>query len=112
MKKTWDLGEIIAINYLKDKWYVILETNFKFSTVWEVDIVTRLWDLYVFFEVKYRYNDKYGVGEESVTNNKKFKIKKTINYYCLKNKIDLDYARFDVIAILWDKINHHENVEI
>jgi putative endonuclease len=112
MKKTWDLWEIIAINYLKNKGYILLETNFKFSTVWEVDIVTRLGDLYVFFEVKYRKDDKYWVGEESINYYKKFKIKKTINYYCLKNKVDLDYARFDVIAILWEDINHHENVEL
>ncbi|NDK08863.1 YraN family protein [Candidatus Gracilibacteria bacterium] len=112
MKKSGDLGEIIAIKYLKEKGYTILETNFKFSTIGEIDIITKLGELYVFFEVKYRFNDKYGVGEESINRNKKFKIKKTINYYCLKNKIDLDYARFDVIAILGDKINHHENVEL
>ncbi len=112
MKKTWDIWEIMAIKYLKEKWYIILETNFKFSTIWEVDIITKLDDLYIFFEVKYRQNDKYGIWEESINYYKKLKIKKTINYYCLKKKIDLENARFDVIAILGDKLNHHENVEI
>lgn len=112
MKKSWDLWEIIAIKYLKEKGYNLLDTNFKFSTIGEVDIITKFGDLYVFFEVKYRYNDKFWVWEESINYYKKQKIKKTINYYCLKNKIDLEYARFDVISILWDKINHYENVEL
>lgn len=112
MKKIWDLGEIIAINYLKNKWYQILETNFKFGIIWEIDIVTKLRDLYVFVEVKYRKNDRFWTWEESINFSKRQKIKKTLNYYCLTKHIDLEKARFDVITILWEEINHYESVEL
>jgi len=112
MKKTWDLWEIIAINYLKKKWYQILETNFKFSVIWEIDIIALLNNLYVFVEVKYRKDDSYWVWGESINYYKKQKLKKTINYFCLKHKIDLENIRFDVICILWSKIDHFENVEL
>lgn len=112
MKKTWDLWEITALKYLKEKWYQILETNFKFSIVWEIDIITKYWDLFVFFEIKYRKNDKFWLWEESINYYKKQKIKKTINYYCLIHKINPENIRFDVISILWEKINHFNNVEL
>lgn len=78
MKKSWDLGEIKAINYIKNKWYIILDTNFKFSTIWEIDIISKFWDLYIFFEVKYRQNDRFWVWEESINYYKKLKIKKQL----------------------------------
>ncbi len=40
-KKTWDQGEIVAIKYLKNKWYEIKDTNFKFGRFWEIDIVAQ-----------------------------------------------------------------------
>lgn len=112
MKKSWDQGEIMAMNYLKNKWYQLLETNFKFGIIWEIDIIAKLWNLYVFVEVKYRQNDRFWTGEESINYAKKQKIKKTINYYCLTKRIDLEQIRFDAITILWDKINHYESVEL
>lgn len=112
MKKSWDLGEIIAINFLKKKGYEILETNFKFWIIGEIDIIAKFEDSYIFVEVKYRKNDKYWTWEESINYYKKLKIKKTINYYCLKKNIDLEQARFNVVTILWESINHYENVEL
>lgn len=112
MKKSWDIGEIMAINYLKTKWYQILETNFKFGIIGEVDIVTKYWNLYIFVEVKYRKNDRFWTWEESINYGKKQKLRKTINYYCLTKKIDLEKARFDVITILWNEINHYESIEL
>nr|MDD3720106.1 YraN family protein [Candidatus Gracilibacteria bacterium] len=112
MKKSGDLGEIMAMNYLKNKGYQVLETNFKFGIIGELDIIAKLGNLYIFVEVKYRKNDRYGTGEESINYYKKQKLKKTINYYCLTKRIDLEQARFDVITILGNEINHYENVEI
>lgn len=112
MKKIWDIWELIAIKYLKEKWYKIIETNFKYSKIWEIDIISTLWDLTIFIEVKYRKNDKFWVWEESVNFSKKQKIKETIMFYSFKNNLDLENIRFDIISILWEKINHYENVEI
>lgn len=106
MKKTGDLGEILSIEYLKRNGYSILDTNFKFSTLGEIDIIARKWEKTYFIEVKYRKNDLYGTWEESLTQNKLFKIQKTIDFYCLKYNIDREKIQFDVISILKQETSH------
>jgi len=54
MKKIWDQAELLSIDYLKRNWYQIIDTNFKFSTFWEIDIIAKLENIYVFVEVKFR----------------------------------------------------------
>jgi len=58
-KKTGDEWELIAIKYLQDKWYKLLDTNYKFGRFWEVDLIVKKDDLTVFIEVKYRSNDNF-----------------------------------------------------
>ncbi|MBT3728671.1 hypothetical protein HOB94_03275 [bacterium] len=38
--------------------------------------------------------------EESITANKLRKCRKTVEYYVVKNKLDFEKIRFDVITIL------------
>jgi putative endonuclease len=115
-KKTWDNGEIIAIKYLQKNWYSILDTNFKFGRFWEIDIIWKKDDLTVFFEVKYRNSIKYWIPEESITKYKLSKCRKTIYYYCKKNRVDFEKIRFDAITILKKEesygITHYRNIEI
>lgn len=115
-KQTWDIWEVIAIKYLQKKWYSILDTNFKFWRFWEVDIITKVDNITIFIEVKYRNNISYGIPEEAITWNKLRKFKKTVEYYVVKNKLDFEKIRFDVITILkWKssyKIKHYKNIEI
>lgn len=99
MKKTGDLGEILAIEYLKKHSYEICATNFKFQTIGEIDIVAKKDEKYIFVEVKYRTSDWYGTWVESLTRQKLQKLQKTIYYYCMKNNIDLEQIQFDVISI-------------
>lgn len=113
MKKLWDQWEIIAIEYLKKKWYKLLETNFKFSIFWEIDLICEYEWMTIFIEVKYRSSEKYGIGEESITKNKLFKLQKTIEYYCFGHHIDFEKIQFDVISLLkWEKnytLTHYKN---
>lgn len=115
-KKTWDKWEIIAIKYLQKNGYIIKDTNFKFGRFWEIDIIAEYEEITCFIEVKYRNNTKYGIPEESITKSKLHKFKKTIEYYVVKNNLDFEKIRFDVIAILkWTesyKIKHYRNIEI
>ena len=115
-KQTWDSWEVIAIKYLQKKWYSILDTNFKFWRFWEIDLIAKIDDLVVFIEVKYRNNTHYWIPEESITANKLRKCRKTVEYYVVKNKLDFEKIRFDVITILkWQasyKIKHYKNIEI
>jgi len=115
-KKTWDIWEIIAIKYLQKHWYTIIDTNFKFWRFWEIDIIAKQDNITVFFEVKYRISIKYGIPEESLTKYKLSKCKKTVEYFCKKNRIDFEKIRFDAITIIkWDdsyRVKHYRNIEI
>ncbi len=114
--KIWDIGEIIAIKYLQKHWYKILETNFKFSRFWEIDIITSYKNKIIFIEVKYRSSEAYWLPEESITKYKLSKCRRTAEFYLAKNQYDFENIRFDAIAILkWDKsykITHYKNIEI
>jgi len=116
MKKTGDIGEVIAIEYLQKHNYHIKDTNFKFGRFGEVDIIAEKEGKYHFFEVKYRSHLGYGTPEESITKNKLHKCLKTVEFYCKRNFIDLENIQFDVIAILKQKtshrVTHYRNVEI
>lgn len=116
MKKSWDKAEIIAIEYLKKNWYQLIETNFKFSIFWEIDLICIKDDLTVFIEVKYRSSDKFWIWEESITASKLKKLEKTIYYYCFWHHINLEKIRFDVISITkWEKsykLVHYRNQKL
>lgn len=116
MKKTGDIWEIIAIEYLQKHGYKIRDTNFKFWRFWEVDIIAQLsWRTY-FIEVKYRSHLWYGYPEEAIIPRKLHKCLRTMQYYCKKNRIDIENIQFDVIAILKKEtshqISHYKNIEI
>lgn len=116
MKKLWDKAELMAIEYLKRNNYNILDTNFKFWRFGEIDIIASSSDITTFIEVKYRSNDTFWSAEESISKQKKYKILKSIEYYCLKNNINLEHIRFDVIVILKKidsfRLIHYKNQEL
>ena len=115
-KQTWDKWEVIAIKYLQKNDYSIKDTNFKFGRFWEIDLIANIDNLTVFIEVKYRNNTNYWIPEEAITANKLRKCKKTVEYYVVKNKLDFEMIRFDVITILkWEssyKVKHYKNIAI
>ncbi len=116
MKKSWDKGELIAIEYLKKNGYKLLETNFKFSIFWEIDLICNFEGITIFIEVKYRSSEKFGTWEESITSSKLKKLEKTMYYYCNWHHINLEKIRFDVISIMkWEKsfhLTHYKNQKL
>ncbi|MDD5769974.1 MAG: YraN family protein [Candidatus Gracilibacteria bacterium] len=116
MKKSGDKAEILAIEYLKRNGYILIETNFKFSIFGEIDLICQLGDLTVFVEVKYRSSEKFGTGEESITNSKLFKLEKSIYYYCNGHNLNIEKIRFDVISITKQeksyKLIHYKNQKL
>jgi putative endonuclease len=102
------VGEIKAVEFLKNKGYKILETNFK-NTFGEIDIIARLKKQLVFIEVKTKSNLNYGFPQEEVNRAKQTKIKKGALEYLKLTRTELDNIRFDVIEICDEIINHIEN---
>lgn len=104
-----DIKENIAVDYLKENNYTILERNFR-CRIGEIDIIARDGRYLVFIEVKYRQNNQYGYPCEAVNKNKQNTIYKVASVYLKKNKMSFETPiRFDVISILGDKIKLIKN---
>jgi putative endonuclease len=98
-KNLGGYGEDIAVNYLKNIKYKIIERNYR-CKCGELDIVATDGKVLVFIEVKTRKNITYGPPQLSVTLFKQRQISKAaLTYLAAKRLVDMN-ARFDVIAIL------------
>ena len=103
-KEIGNLGEDLAIKFLKKKNYLILIQNY-YIKGGEIDIVAQ--DLknmeIVFVEVKTRTSNEYGWPEEAVTPTKKQHLIRAGEKYLKENKYDFsqDY-RFDIISVELD----------
>lgn len=104
-------GEQLAIKYLIDKGYSILEKNYRYIKA-EIDIIAKKDNIVAAVEVKTRTSDYFGNPEEFV-NPKKIKLLlSAMDNYMNEKDLDLE-VRFDIIAILKKrsetKIEHLED---
>jgi len=91
-------GEQLAIAFLQEEGYKILEKNYRFKKA-EIDIIAQKADVLAVVEVKTRSTNYFGNPEEFV-NHKKIKLLTTaIDDYVVKNDLDVE-VRFDIIAIV------------
>jgi len=106
------IGEEIAVEYLIEQGYSILERNYKFDRA-EVDIIAQKTpEELVVIEVKTRNSDYFGDPQTFVTPRKIQQIVKVADEYVVSNDLDVE-VRFDIIAILKnnkeEKLDHFEN---
>ncbi len=116
-KKTFgNLGEEIAVKYLKKNRYIILERNFNVHGG-EIDIIAKKGNYVIFVEVKTRSTNDFGGGLEAVNYTKQQRMLKAAQIYLMKLGADVP-ARFDVIVINGymkgekfkkEKVEHIEN---
>ena len=99
------VGEKKAAEFLKEKGYKILETNYK-TYLGEIDIIAEDNGVVVFVEVKTRSNDGYGAPSEAVDKRKQDKYYKVATEYLVREKKQDSLCRFDVIEIEKGEINH------
>ncbi len=92
------IGENIAVTYLLQNGYIILERNFECKQG-EIDIIAKHKNEIIFIEVKTRSSALYGLPKESVNNIKKKHIYKSAEYYVYKNNLENEPIRIDVIEI-------------
>jgi len=72
-RKTGDIGEQIAVDYLENKGYKVIERNYQKS--WgEIDIIAQDKTGLVFLEVKTRTNTRTSYPEQNVNYSKQQKI--------------------------------------
>lgn len=107
-KQKGDIGESVAVSYLRMHFYKILERNFRAKTG-EIDIIAKKKDYIIFVEVKYRKNISKGYPREAVTEFKQNQIRNTAMMYLMKHNLTESNVRFDVIEIIDKKIEHIKN---
>ncbi len=91
--------EQLAMEYLEENGYRILEHNF-YSNSGEADIIAVEGRTLCFVEVKYRRNSRYGTAAEAITPYKIRRCIKTAKVYLMKHREFADFnVRFDVVAI-------------
>jgi putative endonuclease len=91
-------GELLAANFLRDKNYTIMETNWRWQKA-EVDIIAQINNNLVFVEVKTRSYDTFMRPEEAVHHKKQQLLIDAAEAYCQNNSIEME-LRFDIIAII------------
>lgn len=107
MKISGKEGEEIAAKYLESKGYEILARNYRLKR-WEIDIIGKEKEVYVFVEVKSRSSSDFGFPEDFLTPQQEERIRSAAIYYLAQQNMTPKDIRFDVISVL---ING-ENTEI
>ena len=91
-------GEQLAIDFLIEKEYKILEKNYRFQKA-EVDIIAQKDTVLAVVEVKTRSSNYFGNPQDFV-NPKKIKLLiSAIDNYITERNLDVE-VRFDIIAII------------
>ncbi|MDT8400787.1 MAG: YraN family protein [Bacteroidales bacterium] len=97
-------GELLAINYLIDKGYRILEKNWVTGRK-EIDIIAEDDKFIIFIEVKTRMADFRLHPREAVSVPKQRNIIYAAQNYIRSNNIEKE-ARFDIITLVIDGSGH------
>lgn len=100
-------GERLAVQYLQKCRYKIIHQNWRVRTG-EIDIVAMDGHTLVFVEVRLRHRSaRFGTAEQSIDAKKQHKIRRTAERYIHTYELYQADARFDVIAIEYDKEDMH-----
>lgn len=109
-------GEELAVRYLRDKGYVVIDNDWK-SGHRDIDIIAMDDEVLVFVEVKTRSNCHYTEPIDAVNYHKMMNLRRAFNHYIKYHRVDCD-VRFDVVAIVGTpeneapKIDHFKDIPI
>ena len=105
------LGEALAVEFLQQNGYEILETNWVFQKA-EIDIIAQKENVLAIVEVKTRSSIEFGLPQDFVKPKKIQLLVKAVNEYVISKDLDVE-VRFDIIAISKEekdfKIEHIED---
>ena len=98
------------MSYLEQKGYKIINKNVQVSSL-EIDIIASIKEKTVFFEVKTRIGNTLGKAEDAINRKKINNLKKAIQIYIKREKINPEIVRFDFLAIDIDKFKKIANIK-
>jgi putative endonuclease len=117
-KELGSLGEKVAVEYLKENGFTIIQRNFR-SEPGEIDIIASDRDWIIFVEVKARTGKAYGSPQESIDFNKIDRIRKAAIAFLKGNKPGGKKSlRFDAIFIIVNRdkleniLSHDEDMDM
>lgn len=104
-------GEELAIEYLQEKGYVILEKNYRFQKA-EIDIIAKKEEVLIVVEVKTRSTSYFGNPQDFISSKKVKLLVVAADNYINEKELEVE-LRFDVITLIKEKgkfkIEHLEN---
>ena len=95
--KQGEDAELACRNHLRSQGLKLVDSNFS-CRYGEIDIIMLDKKVLVFVEVRFRKNNNFGGGLESVTVTKQLKLRKTAELYLQRNT-QYENARFDVVSM-------------
>lgn len=98
-RKKGNKGEEIAVKFLRDKGFSIVEKNYYASRYGEIDIIALDKNELVFVEVKTRTTNNFGHPLESISQAKLQKMRLAATHYIQENNPKVKGYRLDAIAI-------------
>lgn len=99
-------GEELAVEYLQNNGYKILDKNWRFKKA-EIDIIAMKKEVLAVVEVKTRSTSYFGNPQDFVNQKKIQLLVEAINEYVISKDLDVE-VRFDIVAI----IKNNQNFEI
>jgi len=102
------LGEDAAGKWYLEQGYDIVQRNWC-CREGEIDLICRRGRVLVFCEVKTRSTDRFGSPLEAVTLAKRRRLRRLATLYLLEAASGAPIVRFDVAAVLGDRVEVVEN---
>ncbi len=104
-KEIGKQGEEIAKNFLIKKGFKILEMNYKYSKIAEIDIIAAKNKVVHFVEVKTRTQKTFGMPFEAINYRKLQSIFACAKYYLSNTKEKFKSSQIDAVGIILNKNN-------
>lgn len=105
---TFDIGgrgEDIAMQWLRDRGYLIVERNWRIGH-YEIDIIAQHYDTLHFVEVKTRRDSGWQSAYDSINESKKRSLRRGAMAFRTIRRIQLN-LQFDLIAVTVDALGNH-----
>ncbi|MBQ8847920.1 MAG: YraN family protein [Candidatus Gastranaerophilales bacterium] len=96
-------GEDLAKDFLIKNNFEILEMNYRYSKIAEIDIIAKKGDTVHFIEVKTRTQTFFGSPLEAINQNKLKQIYSCAKYYLQNSKKHYKKMQIDAIGIVLNK---------
>ncbi|PQZ92355.1 hypothetical protein CQ018_12720 [Arthrobacter sp. MYb227] len=92
-------GEDLAVGYLEESGYVVLERNWR-CNIGELDIIAEYGGKIIGVEVKTRSSLGFGHPAEAVNSTKLRRVSRLTRRWCVEHRRNPNTVRVDVVAIL------------